>query len=281
MPTDHLRLDPPDALAAGVSLIDTPDGRHLVAAPDGTFTELRLDDEQWRALRHRLGRPGEGSAPDAADDAVHQRVQVAVEHLRREGLLDDDRLGASPPRSVEVVAWPGATVVADAIATLLTLEGVTARIAAAPDRPVPPGPADVVVACAAHLPDEAWLELDDELQVAGTPSHRCWIEGTAARIGPLSVPGRSASYSDLRARRLAASSWPDELLATWRTPPISPCPWTHAAAASAAAAVVGDLLASRRGQVPDAVAASWRELDLPTRRWSAHPVLPLPIGILR
>ncbi|MFC7107026.1 YcaO-like family protein [Nonomuraea rubra] len=72
---------------------------------------------------------------------------------------------------------------------------------------------DMVVACADQLPDTEWQRIDR--LCADLPWHRCHTEGLAIRVGPCTIPGRTAAYADTRSRRLAAARLPDELLTLW------------------------------------------------------------------
>lgn len=143
--------------------------------------------------------------------------------------------------------------------------------------------ADVVVACAGWLTDERWQALDaDE-----TVWHRCHLEGTRLVLGPMTVPGRTASYRDLRGRRLAAAALPDELAGLWSyldagaagTEPLPPVPWPNAGAvAMAAGLLVNDVLTWRATGLP-ASGSFQLVLDPATGRLDRHPVLPLPLPV--
>jgi hypothetical protein len=74
---------------------------------------------------------------------------------------------------------------------------------------------DVVVAVGRWLPDADWRRLDAWSAGAGVAWHRAHAEGRRWYVGPFTIPGHSPSYEDLRLRRLAASAWPEDLLALW------------------------------------------------------------------
>lgn len=141
---------------------------------------------------------------------------------------------------------------------------------------------DQLVSCAGWLPDAEWRRLDDER--AERPWHRCHVEGTRLVVGPFSVPG-APTYLDTRTRRLAASAWPDELEALWHhldtATDLPPVPWPDPGVlAVAAGLVVADLVAYRAGHRPPG-ADRQVVVDPADLAWHAHPVLPLPTGIMR
>jgi hypothetical protein len=108
----------------------------------------------------------------------------------------------------------------------------------------------------------------------------CYAEGTRFFVGPLSVSGRTASYTDTRNRRLAAARAPDELLGHWRyldegehLPPLAwPSP---SGAVVVAGLVVSDVLAYLRGEYPPSD-GDQIEIDLSRFEVRRHPVLPIP-----
>ncbi len=286
--------DPTRQLAVGTALFDTPDGRHIVGAPDGTYVELALNDADWASLRRVIAAaPGEQTGPP-----TQGRVADALTFLRGEGLLCPPPATATPgsaaPTAVRVHAVDDAASVGQALVALLrastpahervdvtyssaSLSRTEATVAAHSDA----GPATIVVACAAGLPDEAWTELDEQCSARGVAWHRCWSEGHTMWVGPFSVPGLSASYRDLRLRRLAASSWPDELEASWRSEVRRIAPWTPSSAASVAAMIADDVLGYLGSGSVDATARSWRGFDPSTRTWHHHAVLPVPVALVR
>jgi hypothetical protein len=139
---------------------------------------------------------------------------------------------------------------------------------------------DALVACAGWLPDSEWRQVDAWCRQHGTPWHNSYVEGTRCYLGPLYLPGKSASYEDTRSRRLAASAAPDELRALWRylaqghgLPAVA---WpADSGSAVVAGFLVSDLLmALGSGHVPT---LGWQlEIDLATATITRHPVLPIP-----
>ncbi|MDY7103221.1 MAG: hypothetical protein S0880_18720 [Actinomycetota bacterium] len=276
-------------LAEGAFAFDTDDGRHVIATPAGEFLELRLAAAAWARLRVVLdGRP-----PAEALGGVHDGEAVAVgaalDVLAAEGVLAPL---APPPRLTGHVVVTGDGPVAEHLVELTGEAGLASTRcdgdavgAALDDADVA---VDVVVACEGWLPDTRWRALDAVCVNAGVPWHRCWREGATAWLGPLTVPGRSASYDDLRLRRLAASSWPAELIASWGRMEDADVPaavWPPAVCAMIAGALVADVLAlldTARDPDPSAmaVATAWRGYDLGSSWWQRHPVLALPAGIL-
>lgn len=140
--------------------------------------------------------------------------------------------------------------------------------------------ADVLVTGAGWLPDEPWLAIDALCTETGTPWHRYHLDGRYLVVGPIFLPGHTASYRDTRGRLLAAVHDADGLAAHWhalgdaeRRPPAS---WlTRGAGAVAAGLVAADIDAVlSRGPVPSA--GFQLVYDPVTAALTRHPVLPLP-----
>ncbi|MGH2944600.1 MAG: TOMM precursor leader peptide-binding protein [Solirubrobacteraceae bacterium] len=142
---------------------------------------------------------------------------------------------------------------------------------------------DVLVACAGWLPDADWVRLDERAEAHGVAWHRVHREGGRWFLGPLTIAGRTATYRDTRARRLAAAHHPDELESAWaaldrhgrRPPPDSP---TGAVAAIVAGLLAADVMALLSGAAPPSERHQI-EFDPATLELRRHPVLPLPHGI--
>ena len=149
-----------------------------------------------------------------------------------------------------------------------------------------------LVGVARWLPDRRWQEIDDWCQRHGVPWHRMHGEGRRWYVGPFSVPGRSASYGDLRLRRLAASPCPEDLLLIWRwldgggVPADEPTELTQWAQNQALALVVHDLLAHRQALASGAaedVAGGLAQvgIDYVTQTHRAHRVFAVPRNMLQ
>lgn len=192
-----------------------------------------------------------------------------TDELIAEGLIIEPPGAACP---VPYAAVVGDGPIAEAVRGLLPRTQATV--------PGPDSPAvDLVIVCAGWLPDRDWQQLDRELAGRSIPWHRCWGDGTALYLGPLTLPGTGPGYGDVRQRQLAATDSPDLLQALWQhwdgTPPTTypaPDPASTAMAAGLLAGDAFDLVAGRRpvGQ------SVQRELDLVTRQVIEHPVLPVP-----
>lgn len=237
----------------------------VVYAGGEDFLTLELGAAAAAELVSVLRGETDLSSCTALDQAIAAEVTA---ELAAEGLLAEPGAFSfsTPPHAHAVILGDG--VVADAVRTLLpgAATSLTDDVT------------DLVIACAGWLPDAAWLRLDAELAARGIAWHRCWGDGTALHIGPLTVPGEGPGYDDVRRRQLAATDSPDLLLALWshwdRTAPDypSPDPGSAAIAAGLLAADALDLLA---GRVPLG-STEQRELNLRTRDIISHPVLPVP-----
>lgn len=240
-------------LRPGHHLYPTPDGWRC-ALPGDRYLRINGPEEALRAFQ--------SAAPGNADvDSLRQAFEA-------QGLLAAPPPVRTPPR----VLLRGEGPVADALAAALSPW--------APRRDGPLDEVDVLVDCAGWLPDARWRALDDACAAAGVAWHRCHAEGTSWLVGPLTVPGQSPSYTDLRGRRLAASGVPDELTHhwAWLDDPVSAPPLPDPG--PGVAAVVAGLLA-------DEIATWWRtcvagpvgyqtEVATDPLRVTRHPVLALP-----
>ncbi|MDF5752787.1 YcaO-like family protein [Spongiactinospora sp. TRM90649] len=130
--------------------------------------------------------------------------------------------------------------------------------------------ADLLVSCAAGLPDRHWRDLDIRCADAGVSWHRSHTDAGRVHVGPFTVPG-GVTYADLRARLLAA----DGRLPSEQDDEESPTEVAGVAAALLAADVMahlagetihGRLRTVSQGRADQTVAVSDR------------PVLPLPGG---
>ncbi|GAA5044754.1 hypothetical protein HNP84_004702 [Thermocatellispora tengchongensis] len=256
------RPDPPVRWAAGTTFVPTPDG-WLVHGPDEDFMVLEVPARDREAVADLIaGRIGADAAlarvPDAADLIAELAVprQEAVEVL----LVGDGPLLAPLSRCLDRA-------------------GLIVRHGAAPDAAT-----RVMVACAEHLPDAAWRELDSRCRELGVAWHRGHAEGRRWYAGPFTPPSGEPGYEDVRLRRLAACPWPDELAAYWAfldaggRPATPPDP---AGAEVAAALIAADVRAWADGAEPPSGAGNQVGIDLVAGEIRRHPVLPVPRGLMR
>ncbi|GAA3013136.1 hypothetical protein [Streptosporangium longisporum] len=256
-------------------------GHHLYTGPDGTW---RSCDPQERFARlsgpaDLLERMRDQAYAGGADPELEPLAAV----LRERGVLTSAR--REPVRRITVRVTGEGPVAAE---TARLFEAVP-DVAVVRHEPTETGSgtgtgseADVVVACAGWLTDERWRRLD----ASGTVWHRCHVEGTRLVLGPMTVPGATASYRDLRGRRLAASPLPDELAALWARlddgaagkVPLPPLRWPNAGAVCLAAGLlVNDVLTWRDTGLP-ATGSFQLVVDPATGTVDRHPVLPLPVA---
>ncbi|HKR48690.1 MAG TPA: hypothetical protein VJT72_03750 [Pseudonocardiaceae bacterium] len=139
---------------------------------------------------------------------------------------------------------------------------------------------DIVISCAGWLSDHRWCVVDELCQSAGVSWHRCYAESRFWVLGPMSLPGRTASYADTRARILAATPHSEELRDHWRYLDaelyLPPVPWPSAGAlALVAGLVASDVIAALSGnRIPSD--GEQIVVDPLTSTIERHPVLPLP-----
>lgn len=108
----------------------------------------------------------------------------------------------------------------------------------------------------------------------------CYAEGLRWYVGPCSLPDRTPTYAETRARRLAAAGLPDELRSYWeyldRDQDLPPVPWpSPGGAAVIAGLLVADALAYLAGR---GVPSEGYQLGVDPDGASIcrHPVLSLP-----
>ncbi|MEX5635116.1 hypothetical protein [Parafrankia sp. FMc2] len=271
-------------LADGHHLYPFPGGGWRVAGPGEVFLRVLGPSALVAQLQDRL-RPGgaEGSdfEPVAGEiSGVEPTLAQLVQALADRGVLVDGGDGASTPaRTTPPLLHvsgdgPVARLVGD-------LAADWARVRRGPVDEEAVMSADVLVDCAHWLPDTHWRQVERWCQAHSTAWTRCHAEGVSLFAGPLSVPGRTARYEDVRGRRLAAADAPEELLAHWawldRSGEAHPeVPWPGR---GVLAMVAGLLLAE--------VEAWWASDRLPEvdvqvevaapGSVARHPVLPLPV----
>ncbi|TYB57239.1 hypothetical protein FXF51_41195 [Nonomuraea sp. PA05] len=185
-------------VAPGHQLTPGADGVWRCHEPDGRVTRILTPDTLMRLLPEALA----GTIP------IQDDLAELLQALERRGVLVP--LETARPLTGHVVHLTGESLLADLTTALLQEHVKVVR-----------GPldstdgVDMVVACADRLPDAEWRRIDRLCADAGIPWHRCHTDGPAIRIGPCTIPGRTATYADTRARRLAAARLPDELLTLW------------------------------------------------------------------
>lgn len=263
----------PLVIPPGCHLYQTPAGGWRAAAPGDRFFTVRGPSEALRQVQADVhGVPG--AAGHDRSDEIRSFLRRAVEPAAGTDAQPPVEPCAAGARTVQI---EGDNPIAEQLAILVEPH---ARVTTGPlDDPAVTA-ADIVVSVAGWLPDARWLALDQLCVRHTTPRHSVYLEGDAVVIGPLYRPGATASYSDVRGRRLAASSSPDELLALWAyldgEQPKPPAPWPVIPWAVVAAGIVAaDVLAVLAGtQGPT---EGFQVLVRPaTAEVARHRVLPLP-----
>ncbi|SDH11790.1 hypothetical protein SAMN05421505_111189 [Sinosporangium album] len=264
-----------DALVGGTSFVPTADG-WLVHTPQGDFLTVELDREHSGPLDALLSAEGEAGAELVAA-LTEEGVLAAPAPAVPEGDLlvygDGPLLDVLPP----LLAGLGLPVRAPARSTDLS-----ARDLSAGDLAEPSGVAALVVVTAC-LRDTRLLEIDGLCRTRGLPWHLGYAEGRRWYTGPFHTSPGTASYRDLRLRRLAASPWPRELAAHWawldRGGVPHPDPAAPIGAHLAAAFIAADLRAHLHGETPYGVGLQIGA-DPVTGEIRRHPVLPVPTDLL-
>jgi hypothetical protein len=256
-------------IAAGAHLYPGPDGVWRYYLPGDEFVRITAPPDLLAAAQRLLHGAPAGPVPDA------EQLDQLLEALAHRGVLADPDPGGQ--RQLGTVLVEGDNPIGRRVAELLRGD---ADVVLGPIDEGAVATADVVVACAGWLPDRRWRHLDRWCAAHGTPWHMSYAEGTRWYVGPMALPGLTASYEDVRGRRQAACGVPEELLAYWSyldteaaAPPV---PWpTAGAAAVVAGLIVHDILTWR--DTGEAAAQHFQlGVDPATAQFSRHPVLPLP-----
>lgn len=261
-----------------------PSGWHIYCGGDGIWRIYRPGDRFIRIQGSREGLTRlqpvlHGKLPLASvvtDDRESAEADRVLEALERQGLL------AEPPIEPAIPGGASVHVAGDnSIGTLVAaLLRPIVSVTTGPVDAAVVGSSDFVIACAEWLPDARWRRIDQWCLEHSTPWHMCYAEGTRFYLGPCSIPGRTASYADTRARRLAAASSPDELLVHWEyldqdsCLPSVPSPGPGAVALIAGL-LVADALHVLAGE-PAPTEAHQLEVDPFQSTIERHPVLPIP-----
>ncbi|MDQ3763237.1 MAG: hypothetical protein M3460_16840 [Actinomycetota bacterium] len=273
-------IAPTPRLRAGYHLYPAGDGTWRCRTADGALAKVHAPGAVLTAaqsLLYELPTPGH-------EPGVTQLLDL----FSRQDWLEPAKVpgAASRTRSSARVAVTGTHPVAAALVELLTgvatVEYLGEKEHLAFSRSG--GEPDLLVSCVGWLPDTRWRALDRTLRRHPIPWHHSHFEGDRIFLGPFWLPQRTASYRDLRARRLAACGAPDELKDWWRsleTPPAPPLPTlSRPGARLTAALLAADVLAWLDGRSPPSENHEV-EVDVTNGRWWRHPVLLLPqVGLL-
>ena len=269
-------------LRAGAHVFQEAEDLWILCTPEEDFVRISLPSEMSPSFKAIL----QGVRAPASDFVRESELGEVLDAFYAEGLLQEQTSAgpaeAPPPPRILVI---GENPLARSIANLFLASGATVESIPRPTfNPSSLTQVDCAVAASGWLPDKLWTELDEQYEAAGTPWHRVYLEGPRLFIGPLTIPWVSASYRDLRLRRIAASPWPEELQAHWRAldnnSGIGTVDWpAYPALVAAASALASDVLTYLAGgQPPGAIGQV--EFDATTWSWHTHPVLPIPRGIM-
>lgn len=270
----------PVRLRHGCHLYRGADGHWYLFGPGDRIVRLRVPDEHASALAVLLTseQPVQTALADTSDPIVLSKL---LTQLERSDLLLSDQYSPYSLRDRKIVVQ-GANPVAAQLLHLLKLAGVESVDHV--EEPSSLGLPDLLVTCAGWLPDTYWQSLDEWCSRQNVPWHTSYLEGDCFYIGPIALAGSTPTYRDVRARRLAAARWPDQLKGYWAyldtkknvTRELWPNPGVVGVVAGLLAADVLCLLAG----LPIPSEGYQLEIDIATLAIHRHPVLPLPREIL-
>jgi hypothetical protein len=277
-------LQHPPRLRPGHHLFPGHDDAWRLSTPDGGFLRLTPEPERIALLAEMLTNGGGANGRSA-------EVEDLLAEMGAAGYLESPRPRSHARRDrVEIIvcAGPGAAPrwdVADALAGILVQAGMEPRVSEGLQLDDEASPPAVRIELAGWLPDGRWRAVDAWCQARSVPWHRCYHEGTSVHLGPFTVPGESAGYSDQRARRLAAADRPVELESYWSyldagSGVPDPPALDAAVQTSVAAALAADVAVYLRGGAAPGTGYE-AVLDPETMTWRRHPVPPVTRDLLR
>lgn len=258
-------------LADGYLLYPGSDGYWRLHGPEDTILRIQADPDLIAQVNDILS--GRASYLSASNE--NSALGEILEQFVAQGVVK--RQADSPPLRPAVLVL-GASILAEHVARLLKDSSAEVVREDAPGCAV-----SAAVVCEDWLPDPHWLELDARFMQSGIPWHMCYQEAGKFFAGPLAIRGKTPSYADCRARRLAASSHPEELLCLWSylgaNPGLPPPNHSPGVLSLIAGIMVTDVMRVLNGN--EAVAASFQlEIDPESLQIIRHPVLRLPRGLM-
>ena len=258
-------------LTDGYLLYPGKDGYWRLHGPGDTILRIQAEPDLVAQVNDILC--GRASGLPASNEG--SSLREILEQFVAQGVVK--RQADSPPLRPTVLVL-GASILAERVAMLLKDSSAEVVRDDASGCSV-----SAAVACADRLPDSHWLGLDARFMQSGIPWHMCYYEAGRFFAGPLSIPGKTPSYAECRARRLAAASYPDELLALWAylnaNPELPPPEHPPGVLSLVAGIMVTDVMRVLSGK--EAVAAGFQlEIDPESLQVIRHPVLRLPQGLM-
>jgi hypothetical protein len=249
-----------------------PDGGWRLHTPEGKFIRLRITPLQGELLAQIFD--GKLSLTIEQDSSIEKLLEL----FQNQGFLTLEKAAILPCQTVLVF---GENRLAEQVSKLLQ---TTANVMQQADFSLPKDKPDFVVACADWLPDAAWQKLDAWCESQNVSWLMAYREGRRYVIGPLSVPGETASYRDTSARRLAATHYPEELAGYWsylnENGAKLPLPTTTEAELAVVAGTIVGLVKLKLESQPTVEVSDQLIYDPTTLSWERHPVLPVPRNIL-
>lgn len=282
-----LRLKP------GYHLFPGRDG-WLIQRPDGAFVKLKVPQKIGAEIASAL-------AGEEDPDSLRPETRSALERFRAAGMVESAPESCVEESTGEGVHGEGTTVprlrvvlegdgpITDALAQLLEAGGNLHRPGPSCSLlglgQTPPEVCDLLISCAGWLPDEHWQRLDEWCGEHRIARHSCYREGNRFYLGPMWLPDDPATcrYADVRARRLAAASFPEGLEDLWQyldSGRRAPAPQTSASTTAViAGTLAADVLAWTEGRRPPSHGHQLA-YEPATATWVRHPVLPVPRGLM-
>lgn len=273
----------------GHHVFETADEGWLLYEPSGAFVRLRAPADALRALTAFVQDDAAAGEPDAAVSDLLTRFEargVIERGVPRSRAVEPAPDAGTARRARITGSGPIAAALDRLLETEDGLRADTTAIGGVAIDEMGLDDVDLVIDCAGWLPDTRWRARDEGCRERSIAWHGCYAEGGRFYLGPFFAPDdpSTASYRDVRARRLAAAPYPEGLEGYWRHVEegqvVTAVDWPNAGGvARIAGALAADVIAWSRGETPPSHGHQLA-FDPSTGRWTWHPVLPVPRGLM-
>lgn len=269
-------------LAPGHALLRHPAAEQWrMFTPDGAVIEVDTTVLAPELSAYRLAAsPGAAAALFARAGFGPATEILAAPAVERAASEPDDPIRVPGAR----VVLHGTGTVSAAVAALISAAGQTVLRAGDPAAPLAAARASAgaapltVVSCSDGPADPSWTAVEQAL-LPGDHWLRVSVEGGYAYLEPPVAGETAVTHRMVRARRLGAAPWPDDLHALWSTDLVlGPHLIGERTAGLLARWILQDLAGISAAAGLGDRGRELRRLDLRTGRHTSHRVLPVPRG---
>lgn len=265
-------------LREGYHLFAMPGNSWLLHTPEAKFIRLHLSEGQGSLLAALFNGT---SSVEAALEQDATIIKVLDLFTKQNLLLNSNDQATAPCR--QKIVLTGDNPLAERVVELFEQnENIVIERRNEATIAFPQTDFDLLLSCAGWLPDKNWQKLDKWCEAHKIPWQRCDLEGRQFCLGPFYLPGLTAGYNDVRARRLAASPYPEELLAYWSYLSEDKVPLVNWPRPEILSIVAGTLVSSVMAHFSQMeIAGLGQQLifDPVKLSWEQYAILPLPDNI--